>query len=328
MIKIAVDAMGGDFAPDEIVKGGIEGAIKHNIPVILVGDENRIRQCMKGLPETPLVQIQHAAEAVEMGESFKEAFKRKKDTSIARAAQLVGCGEAGGLVAAGNTAAAMAASILYIGRIPGIDRPAIATLWPGLEGPVVMLDSGAIKECKPHHLVEFAQMGDNLARQVLKNPNPRIGLLNIGQEASKGNELSLQAHALLSEMKNLAFIGNVEAGDLLFNKADVVVCDGFTGNMILKANEGTAQFMVELLKREAQRAWADSGLPSQFPEIVEALRARLDYAEHGGSPVVGLKSTCIITHGSASAKSISNAIRMAHKFATQQTNVSKDSSIP
>ena len=320
-MKIAIDAMGGDFAPEEIVKGGIAGAIEHNVPVILVGDESRIRPCMEGSPETSLVEIQHASQVVEMGESFKEAFKSKKDTSIARAAQLVGRGQAAGLVAAGNTGAAMAACIFHMGRLPGVDRPAIATLWPGLHGTVVMLDSGAIKDCKPHYLAQFARMGASLARHALKHPNPRIGLLNIGEEASKGNELCLQAHALLSQMDDLHFIGNVEAGDLLFNKADVVVCDGFTGNMVLKSNEGTAQFMVELLKNEAHAIWPDRHFPDDFQKILQALSARLDYAEHGGSPVVGLKGTCIITHGSASAKSIRNAVKMAHHFATQRATL-------
>ena len=319
-MKIAIDAMGGDFAPEEIVKGGIAGAIEHNVPVILVGDEPRIRQCMEGSPKTSLVQIHHASQVVEMGESFKEAFKSKTDTSIARAAQLVGNGEAAGLVAAGNTGAAIAASILHIGRAPGIDRPAIATLWPGLHGTVVMLDCGAIKECKPPHLAQFARLGDALARQSLSIPSPRVGLLNIGEEPSKGNDLYLQAHALLSKMENLQFIGNVEAGDLLFNKADVVVCDGFTGNMVLKSNEGTARFMVDLFQAEARTAWADAPLPGPLPSILRSLSARLDYAEHGGSPVLGLRHTCIITHGSASAKSIANATKMAHQFASQSAS--------
>lgn len=318
MRKIAIDAMGGDFAPDAIVSGAVKGAREHDIPVILVGDEQRIRQCMAGLPDSPLVEIHHASQVVEMGESVTEAFKRKEDSSITRAAQLVGSGQAAGLVAAGNTGAAIAASILHIGRLPGIDRPAIATLWPGLFGTVLMLDCGAIKDCKPLHLAQFARMGDALMRQTLKYTNPRVGLLNIGEEPNKGNDLYQQAHLLLSAMQDLNFVGNVEAGDVLFNKADVVVCDGFTGNMVLKAKEGTARFMVELLQKEAQTAWDGTVLPAPFQQVLKRLSTRLNYANHGGSPVLGLKSTCIITHGSASPQSIANAVRMASAFASHE----------
>jgi glycerol-3-phosphate acyltransferase PlsX len=312
-MRIAIDAMGGDFAPKEIVLGGIEGAIEYGVEVILVGDEKEIKKCMEGAPETPLVKIRHASEVIGMDESPSKGVRKKKDASIVIAAQLVGEGEADAVVAAGNTGAAMAACLFKAGRIPGLERPAIATLWPGIHGTVIMLDAGANKDCKPGFLLEFALMGDLLARAVYKVDNPKIGLLNIGEEATKGNELTFETHKLLSKA-DINFIGNVEGTELLFNKADVVVCDGFTGNMVLKTGEGAANFIVALIKQQAMTIWPDGNFSAEFKTIMSNAQKILDFSEHGGAPLIGINGICIITHGRAKAKAIRNAIKMAIRF--------------
>ncbi len=312
-MRIAIDAMGGDFAPKEIVLGGIEAAIEYGVEVILVGDEKEIKKCMEGTPASPLVHIRHASEVIGMDESPSKSIRKKKDASIVVAAQLVGEGEADGVVAAGNTGAAMAACLFKTGRIPGVERPAIATLWPGIYGTVIMLDAGANKDCKPGFLVEFALMGDALARAVYKIDNPKIGLLNIGEEATKGNELTLETYKLLSKSE-LNFIGNVEGTELLFNKANIVVCDGFTGNMVLKTGEGAANFIVALIKKEAMKIWPDGNFSDEFKTIMSNAKKILDFSEHGGAPLIGINGVCVITHGRARAKAIKNAIKMAVKF--------------
>ncbi len=313
-MRIAIDAMGGDFAPEEIVRGGVEGAIEYGVDVILVGDEEKISRCLNDCPSTPLVRVVHASEVVEMAESPSKAIRKKKDASIVVAAKLVGEGEADAIVAAGNTGAAMASCLFKIGRIPGVERPAIATLWPGIKSTVIMLDTGANKDCKPAFLVEFALMGDLLARIVYGMEKPRVSLLNIGEEPTKGNELLLETYKLLSERDDINFVGNVEGTDFLFSKSDVVICDGFTGNMVLKTGEGVANFIIALLKQEALVIWPDKNFSEDFKRILVQAQKRLDYSEHGGAPLVGIKGICIITHGRAKAKTIKNSIKMAAGF--------------
>ena len=312
-MKIAVDAMGGDFAPEEIVRGGVEGAIEYGIDIILVGDKKAISKCLEGCPDTSRIQIVHASEVIGMAEAPSKAIRKKKDASIIVTTKLVRDGKADALVAAGNTGAAMASCLFNIGRIPGVERPAIATLWPGINGTVILLDAGANKDCKSSFLVQFALMGDLMARVVYNMAAPKIGLLNIGEEPTKGNELLLETYKLLSEL-DMNFIGNVEGTDFLFSKADVVICDGFTGNMVLKTGEGVFNFVIAILKEEALKMWPDKKFPENFNEILKKAQGRLDYSEHGGAPLVGIKGNCIITHGRARAKTIKNSIKMASGF--------------
>jgi len=312
-MKIAIDAMGGDFAPGEIVRGGVEGAIEYGVEVILVGDKEQIENCLKDCPQTPLVHVHHASEVVDMGEIPSKAIRKKKDASIVVAAQLVGEGKADAIVAAGNTGAAMASCLFKIGRVPGVERPAIATLWPGLDGTVIMLDAGANKDCKAHFLYQFALMGDLLAKAVYHVEKPKIGLLNIGEEPTKGNELTLETYKLLSE-SDMNFIGNVEGNEFMFNKADVIICDGFTGNMILKTGEGVAKFVVVLLKKMVKKVCNEPEFLEVFQKVYNEIQKPLDYSEHGGAPLIGINGICIITHGSAKAKSIKNSIKMAMRF--------------
>ena len=313
-MRIAVDAMGGDFAPEEIVRGGVEGAIEYGLEIILVGDEKKIRKCLEDCPETSLVEVVHASQVIGMAEGPSKAIRKKKDASVVVAAKLVGEGRADAVVSAGNTGAAMASCLFKIGRITGVERPAIATLWPGINGPVIMLDAGANKDCKPNFLVQFSLMGDLMARAVYNKEKPKIGLLNIGEEPTKGNELLLETYKLLSERNDINFIGNVEGTDFLFSKADVVICDGFTGNMVLKTGEGVANFIISLLKKEALEIWPDKNFSDDFKKILKKAQRRLDYSEHGGAPLIGIKGVCIITHGRAIAKSIKNSIKMASGF--------------
>ncbi len=312
-MRIAIDAMGGDFAPKEIVLGAVEGAMEYGVEAILVGDEKQIYTYLKDCPKTELIKVRHASEVIEMGESPSKGVRKKKDASIVVSAQLVGEGEADAMVSAGNTGAAVAACLFKIGRIPGVERPAVATLWPGIYGTVIMLDAGANKDCKPEFLLQFALMGDLLAKTAYNIEKPKIGLLNIGEESTKGNDLTLKAYKLLSKA-DINFIGNVEGTELLFNKANVVVCDGFTGNMVLKTGEGVANFIVTLLKQEAVKIWSDKNFSEEFKTIMSKAQKRLDYTEHGGAPLVGINGICIITHGRAIAKTIKNAIKMAMEF--------------
>ncbi len=316
-MKIAVDAMGADFAPDEIVLGAIAAAREYRCDIIIVGDEPRIRQILEknGAGNLPIT-VHHASEVIEMTEQPSIAIRKKKDASIVVATRLVKEGKADVVVSAGSTGAAVAAALLGLGRIPGIERPTIATPMPNLTGTTVLLDSGANVDSKPKHLLQNAVMGAVYAEKILGILNPRVGLLNIGEEENKGNELVLDTYPLLKQA-TLNFIGNVEGRDISRGTVDVVVCDGFVGNVVLKFGEGLATALMTLIKREiAAQNW--------FLKIISALvlrtalrgmKKKIDYAEYGGAPLLGVDGGFIISHGSSKAKAIKNSIRVARDFA-------------
>lgn len=308
-MKIAVDAMGGDSAPAEIVRGALEAAHQFNQEIILVGNEATIRQEMAVYPDK-LVSIVHAPDVISMSESPSVAVRRKKGSSIVQAVQLLKEGTAAALVSAGNTGAVMAAGVLFLGLIVGIDRPALATVLPGKGRGTLLLDAGANVDCKPYHLLQFAIIGNLYAKEILGVYNPRVGLLSIGEEETKGNELTLAAFPLLAGA-GINFIGNVEGRDICQNTVNVVVCDGFVGNIVLKTIEGMSDAFIQMLKEEVTRKlFARVG----FTMTTSALRnfqRRLDYAEYGGAPLLGMNGVIIVCHGSSTSRAINNAIRLA-----------------
>ncbi|MCL6477627.1 MAG: phosphate acyltransferase PlsX [Peptococcaceae bacterium] len=307
-MKIAVDAMGGDYAPREVVLGALE-ASRDGIGIILVGDRDKIL-CELGKENNNRIEIVHATETISMGEQPAVAVRRKKDSSIVRSVQLVREGVAEAMVSAGSTGAVMAASLLGLGRIKGIDRPAIASVLPSQKGGTVLLDVGANVDCKPKNLLQFGIMGYLYAEKILGINNPRVGLLNVGEEESKGNELTQEAFPLLREA-GINFIGNVEGRDLFSGSVNVVVCDGFVGNVVLKAGEGLAMALLHMMKEELTRNWLSKmGTALALPALKEKWR-RVDYAEYGGAPLLGVNGVIIVCHGSSTALAIKNAVKVA-----------------
>jgi phosphate acyltransferase len=310
-MKIAVDAMGGDYAPVEIVKGAVCAAQDYGIPVILVGDQSKIEtELAKHTGAASDIEVRHASQVVEMDEHPANAVRRKADSSIVMAANLVKSREAQAMVSAGNTGAAMAVATIKFGRIRGIDRPGIASFLPTSKGKAVMLDAGANVDCSVDNLLQFAVMGSQYAACVMKIANPRIGLLSIGEEASKGDELTKTANARLSEM-DLNFIGNVEGKEIFRGAADVVICDGFAGNIVLKVAEGTSEFLLSALKEEIGKGLISKIGAGLLRPAFRRAKAKLDYAEYGGAPLLGLDGVCIISHGRSNALAMRNAIRAA-----------------
>lgn len=311
-MKIAVDAMGGDYAPQEIVTGAIEAAKDYGLPVILVGDEDQVYQCMEGHQPSGLVTVMHAPEVIGMSEQPAVAVRRKKNSSIVIATRLVREGEADALVSAGSTGAAMAAALLGLGRIKGIDRPAIAGVLPREKGYTVLLDAGANVDCKPHHLLQFGVMGYLYAEKILGQENPRVGLLSNGEEETKGDETTLAAYPLLKRAP-VNFIGNVEGRDIFKGTVDVVVCDGFVGNIVLKAGEGLAQALFKMMREEMTKTWPAKVGTAMAAPAMKGIQKRLDSAEYGGFPLLGVNGVAIISHGNSKARAIKNAIRVARE---------------
>ncbi|QNB45951.1 phosphate acyltransferase PlsX [Thermanaerosceptrum fracticalcis] len=311
-MRIALDAMGGDYAPEEIVKGALAALnLNKDLHIVLVGKEDIIKKCLAEHGKEGRISICHCEEVIAMDEHPAIAYRKKKDASISVATRLVKEQKADAVVSAGSTGAQMVAALFGLGRIPGIDRPAIGTVIPTLAGPKLLLDAGANADCKPDHLVQFALMGSIYAEKILEYTRPRVGLVNIGEEPSKGNELTLQAYDLLSKVTELNFIGNIEGRDIPAGKADVMVCDGFVGNTILKVIEGTAGAIFSLLKQEFSKNLTSKMGAALLAPGLRALKSRLDYAEYGGAPLLGVKGISIICHGSSKAPAIKNAIRVA-----------------
>jgi len=309
-MTIAVDAMGGDFAPKEVVLGAVEAAslIKHEI--VLVGDPVKIAPFMPK-PSPRNISIHPASEVILMDEKPTDAIRKKKDASLVVAAGLVKSGSAAALVSAGNTGAATAASLLAWRQMTGIHRPAIASTLPNRHGNFVLLDAGASPDVEPVHLVEFAKMGRAYAQRVMGRKSPKVHLLNIGEEPGKGNEFAKRAYTLLSRFE--WFAGNIEGKDMFKQACDVVVCDAFVGNIVLKTSEGVAEFIMSSL-REQLPANKVAQLPYwPLRGLMAPLKKRLDYAEYGGSPLLGLNGLCIICHGRSSAKAIKNALLLAQR---------------
>jgi len=322
VVRIAVDAMGGDRGPGVIVAGAAEAAREHpgEFEIALVGRRDQIEPAMSAFDDDhSSVEIVDASEVIEMSESPASAFRKKKDSSIAVAARLVKEGRADAMVSAGNTGAVVASALVTIGRLPGISRPAISTLWPNKKHGAVVLDVGANHECTPKNLLQFAIMGEVYARYQLEVEHPRVGLLNIGEERSKGNELVRDAYVLL-EKENINFVGNVEGRDVFEGAADVVVCDGFVGNIILKISESMYSFLAHMVREEINKGFVAKAGALLMKGAFGGVRSRLDYAEYGGAPLLGSNGITIISHGRSSSRAIKNAILAAKKSVETEIN--------
>lgn len=313
--KIAIDAMGGDFAPEEIVAGAIKASAELDIDVLLVGDEQQINSLVKkhGGKDSSHIKIIHAEDVITMKEEPLVGIRRKPKASINVAMNLVKQKEADAVVSAGHSGAAMAAALLKLGRIKGIERPAIGAVLPTIipGKSVIVLDVGANVDSKPKYLEQFALMGTIYSRYVLGNTEPTVGLLNIGEESSKGNELALSTHKLLTDNPQIPFIGNAEGRDVLSGEFDIIVCDGFVGNIVLKFAEAIGEVMLQIMKEELpQGLHGKVGTAILKPNLMN-IKRRIDRAEHGGALLFGVAGICIISHGSSRRGSIFNAIRLA-----------------
>jgi glycerol-3-phosphate acyltransferase PlsX len=319
-MAVAVDAMGGDHGPEAIVSGAISAATEKRIPVILVGDEQRISALLDEKKSTSsLLSVRHASEVVGMGESPSAAIRGLKDSSIRVAFDLLKRGEAEAVVSAGNSGATMAVAMFVLRKMDGIDRPAIVTFHPTVKGFSLLLDAGGNVDCKPFHLIQFAIMGSVFASRVLGNEGPRIGLLSNGSEESKGNELTRETHLLLKRC-GLNYIGLVEGRDIYNGTADVVVCDGFVGNVGLKMSEGLAEVLETLVREEIRKSFRAKLGYLLIKPVFREVAKRGDYAEYGGAPLLGINGTCVICHGNSSPKAITNAVALAKNLSESQFN--------
>lgn len=310
--RIAVDAMGGDYAPAEIVAGALRAQEELGVEVLLVGDPQQIQSCMKHHNPSIQMEIVPSEGTIEMHEEPLGALRRKPKASINVAMDLVKQNRADAVVSAGHSGAAMAAALLRLGRLSGIDRPAIGTVLPTLASrPVLILDVGANVDCRPKFLEQFAVMGTVYSKYVLEIDNPKVGLLNIGEEPSKGNELALRTHQLLQDNAQINFLGNAEGRDVLSGHFDVIVCDGFVGNVLLKFAEALGEVLLQILREELPQGWRGKLGTALLKPNLRRIKQRIDHAEHGGGLLLGVDGICIISHGSSQAPSIFNAIRFA-----------------
>ena len=317
--RIALDAMGGDHAPLEVIKGALLAASEYEVDILLVGKEEVIREHLTALgvklPRT--IEIVDAREVVEMDETAVSPIRRKRNSSIRVCANLVSEGRADAFVSAGNTGATWTSARLVMGMIEGVSRPALATVLPSIHGHTLLLDVGANVDAKPNHLREFAVMGHFYAQMIFGLEHPRVGLLSIGEEEGKGNELTKETFRVMKET-GLNFIGNAEGRDIYNGNADVVVCDGFIGNVVLKASEALGEFVSKTLKTEMTRS-----LPRKLGGLLAKsafadMKKRMDYSEYGGAPLLGVKGGCIVCHGRSNAKAIKNAVRVGRDFAVNR----------
>jgi len=313
-MKIAVDAMGGDHAPREVIRGAVEAARELGLHVVLVGREELLRDELRSMNvREGTVDVAHASEVVEMGEVPGVAIRKKKNSSIRVGLNMVAEGSASSFVSAGNSGAVMAGALYVLRKVKGVDRPAISATIPTPSGPIVLIDAGANVDCKATHLVQFGYMGDAYARKILGISRPRVGLVSIGEEESKGTDLTREA-GLLFRQAGLNYVGNLEGRDFFAGKADVFVCDGFVGNVALKTMEGMATALGHFLKDEiGKSAFAKLGVLLAGGAI-RRVKRRLDYTEYGGAPLLGVKGGVVICHGSSDAKAVKNAIRMAESL--------------
>jgi glycerol-3-phosphate acyltransferase PlsX len=313
-MRIAVDAMGGDYAPGVIVEGAVLAANEHRVTVVLVGDKSAIEKSIsdKNL-STQFVDICHAPSVIGMDESPSFALRRKKDSSLRIATDLVKKKEANAVVSAGNTGASMAIAKVVLRPIKGVERPAISAVLPSLKGSSLLLDAGANVDCKPIHLKQFAIMGSIYAQDIMGIADPKIGLLNIGAERDKGNELTRESYELL-EKSDINFIGNVEGKDAYNGNADVLVCDGFIGNIGLKFSEAVAETVTAFFREEVEKHLLSKLGVLLLQPSLRAIRKKIDYSEYGGAPLLGVNGVFIICHGSSSEKAIKNAVRRAEEY--------------
>lgn len=324
-VVLAVDAMGGDFGPSVVVPGALKAARDTGVKVLLVGLEEAVRDAVHALPlkERPeeLYEIVPASQLVDMQEKPSEILRSKKDSSIQVACRLVRDGHATAIISAGHSGATVACGMFILGRIPGVERPALATILPTEKTPMLLLDVGANVECKPHHIFQFGLMGATFAQDILGYESPRVGILSIGEEEGKGNSLVKGSYDLLKMSPSINFLGNVEGRDLFTGNVDVVVCDGFVGNVALKLSEGLGSSLTHVLKRELMT----SGLLPKIGTFLARKAFRkfgkmVDYAEYGGAPLLGLQGIAIVCHGSSNAKAIYSAVVMAAAYAEKGTH--------
>lgn len=321
-MRIAVDAFGGDNAPDEAVKGSVQAALNLDCDIILVGNEAVIKDKLNQIGyHGNKITVHHASEVIGGEDSPVDAVRHKRDSSMMAALSLCKNGEADAVVSAGNTGAYFAGAFRVLGRIKGVRRPALTAFMPTVNNAKnVMLDVGANADCKPENLEQFAQMGSLYAEKVLGIHNPKVYLVNIGTEERKGNELSRKAHALLRENKNIHFCGNIESRELTSGVADVIVCDGFTGNVIIKAIEGTATALFGLIKKSFMKTLLTKLSALFLKPHLKELKSMLDYSEYGGVPLLGIDGVVIKAHGSSDAKAFENAVKSAMVFSETGLN--------
>ena len=322
MVTIALDAMGGDHFPKPEVEGSIRAAKTHGVRIILVGDDGVIRRELNqhdGWRELP-IEVLHASERIAMEDSAAKAARSRRDSSMHVACRLVSSGQANAFVSAGNTGACMAISKMVCGKIPGVQRPALSAVFPTVTGrPALLLDVGANVDCSPEMLAQFAVMGELYSRMVQKVEKPRVGLLSIGEEEHKGNELTRAATPLL-KMLPINFIGNVEGRDLYTGIADVIVCDGFIGNVALKVSEGLAETIRSILRESLESTLTRKLGYALSKAAYRDFKKRVDYSEIGGAPLLGVKGATVVCHGRSDANAIKNAIRGAKEFAAGNIN--------
>jgi glycerol-3-phosphate acyltransferase PlsX len=319
-LRIALDAMGGELGPDEMVAGAIQAVEDSDLDVALIGDEhvlNRVLQ--KHALSAPRLHVVHASQTVSMDESPFEAIRKKKDSSIVRAFGCVKNGEADAVVSAGNSGATMASAIRSLGRLENISRPGIASIFPTLKKPLVMMDVGANVDCRPQHLFQFGVMGAAFSDNLFQIKRPSIGLLSIGEEGGKGNVLVKSAHELFRK-SSLNFIGNVEGRDIFQGNVDVIVCDGFVGNVCLKVSEGLAEAIISMLRSEMSKSLMAKMGYFMAKKAFNNFGKRVDYAEYGGAPLLGVNGTGIVCHGRSNAKAIKNAIKVAAEMIRSKVN--------
>ncbi len=319
-MRIAVDGMGGDNAPTAVVAGAIEAARAYDFQIVLVGDQTLLQSELekhKNVPKS--VSVHHAGSFVRMDESATVSIRKKKDASISVCADLAKDGVVDAIVTAGHTGAAVVACTLKLRLLEGVERPGIGIIFPTLRTPTFLIDVGANIETKPIHLFQYAIMGDVYFRYILRKNRPSVGILNIGEEESKGTEHIKEAHQLLNKSR-LHFLGNVEGRDIFNGSVDIVICDGFVGNVVLKVAESITDVIGKLLKAELKRNVMTMVGAFLAKPAFDALRKEVDYSEYGGAPLLGINGSCIISHGSSNARAIKNAIRVAGEFVRYEIN--------
>jgi glycerol-3-phosphate acyltransferase PlsX len=318
--KIVIDAMGGDKGPVPLIEGSLLAVEEFGSDIILVGEEHLLTSELKAHTNGhhPF-EIRQASQVIEMNEAPAAAFRKKKLASIRVATEMVQAGEADAVISAGHTGATLMAATLILRTLPGLDRPAIATLLPTMRGHSIVIDVGANVDCKPLHLYQFGIMGSVYAKYILQRDQPRVGMLSIGEEDNKGNEITKEAFQMLRR-SSLNFVGNVEAKAVYRGCADVIVCDGFIGNIALKISESFAEMIEAALKGAFTRNTRSKMGYLLLKPSLALLKQKMDYAEYGGAPLLGVNGTCIIAHGASSAKAIKNAIGLAERLLTQQVN--------
>ncbi len=319
-MKIIVDAMGGDHAPEVVIAGAIDAVNEYKVPVTLVGDQDTVKALLsKHQYRGDLIDVVHASEVVGMSEPASTSVRRKRNSSIVVGMTLVKEGKGDAFFSAGNTGAVVAAGVLGLGLLPGIERPGIAIMCPNLKGASLVIDVGANIDPKPSHFLQYGIMADTYCRQILNRSNPTVGILNIGEEEGKGTGLIKEARELL-EKSGLNFIGNVEAKEFFSGKSDVIICDGFVGNVALKVSESAIEAMMVFLKRHLlSNLWGKIGILFLKPSL-KKFKKDLDYSEFGGAPLLGVNGVVIIGHGRSNAYAIKNAIRVAKEEVERKCN--------